>query len=90
MEFNKGGKLLPLGGREETCELAPPILCDLLPAPPPAGYKGYGLAAMVEVLCGVMSGGPCGEHIRKWSGDPSKADLVWKFVNIFAYHTLFQ
>ena len=43
-----------------------------------AGYKGYGLGVMVEVLCGVMSGGPYAEHIHKWTGDASKADLVWK------------
>ena len=83
MEFNKDGFLLPLGGREEACELAPP----LWPAPSHtsciiAGYKGYGLCAMVEVLCGVMSGGPYAEHIRKWTGDPSKADLVCTYRNL--------
>ena len=31
------------------------------------GYKGYGLALMVEVLCGVMSGGAWGPHIRQWA-----------------------
>ena len=30
------------------------------------GYKGYGLALMVEVLCGVMSGGTWGPNIRQW------------------------
>ena len=35
-----GGGILPLGGRGETF----------------SGYKGYGLAALVDVLCGVLSG----------------------------------
>ena len=38
---------------------------------------------MVEVLCGVMSGGPYGEHIRKWTGEPSKADVVYITVKHF-------
>lgn len=45
-----------------------------------SGYKGYGLGTMVEVLCGVMSGGPYAGHIRKWTGDPSKADLGQMFM----------
>ena len=40
---------------------------------------------MVEVLCGVMSGGPYAGHIRKWTGDPSKADLVWKLLKSSTY-----
>jgi LDH2 family malate/lactate/ureidoglycolate dehydrogenase len=35
-----GGGLLPLGGRGEEF----------------SGYKGYGLAAMVDILCGVLAG----------------------------------
>ena len=37
------------------------------------GYKGFGLALMVEVLCGVMSGGPWGPEVRAWGatgGEP--------------------
>ena len=30
------------------------------------GYKGFGLALMVEVLCGVMTGGPWGPEVRAW------------------------
>lgn len=40
MEQRLGGGLLPLGGEGEQF----------------AGYKGYGLALMVDVLCGVLSG----------------------------------
>ena len=39
-----GGGILPLGGRGETF----------------SGHKGYGLALMVDVLCGVMSGSAYG------------------------------
>ncbi|XP_013137126.1 PREDICTED: uncharacterized oxidoreductase YjmC-like [Papilio polytes] len=31
-----------------------------------SGYKGYGLAAMVEVLCGITAGSKYGHHIRSW------------------------
>ena len=41
------------------------------------GYKGYGLAMMVEVLCGVLGGGPYGPHIRRWNQkDNEVANLV--------------
>jgi len=30
------------------------------------GYKGFGLALMVEVLCGVMTGGTWGPGVRAW------------------------
>ncbi|XP_065184547.1 uncharacterized oxidoreductase YjmC-like [Sycon ciliatum] len=32
------------------------------------GYKGYGLAMMVEVFCGILSGSHYGTGIRKWIG----------------------
>jgi len=31
-----------------------------------SGYKGFGLALMVEVLCGVMTGGTWGPNVRAW------------------------
>ena len=42
------------------------------------GYKGYGLAMMVEILGGILGGGPFGKQIRYWKNqDPSKrANLV--------------
>ena len=43
---------------------------------PAAGYKGYGLAMMVEVMCGMLGGGPFAHHIRKWTGDQRVANLV--------------
>ena len=35
------------------------------------GYKGYGLALMVETLCGVMAGGTWGPNIRQWAESSS-------------------
>ena len=42
-----GGGILPLGGRGELH----------------SGYKGYGLAVMVDVLCGVLSGAAYGPFV---------------------------
>ena len=40
------------------------------------GYKGYGLAMMVEVFCGILSGSAFGPFIRNWKGDERVANLV--------------
>ena len=72
---------MPLGGLEATGECEAnnqynyhtyvAMLCC------PAGYKGYGLAMMVEVMCGMMGGGMYAHHIRKWTGEDHRpADLV--------------
>ncbi|NQU38502.1 MAG: Ldh family oxidoreductase [Lentisphaerae bacterium] len=42
-----GGGILPLGGINEEH----------------GGYKGYGLAVMVDILCAVLGGAPCGPAI---------------------------
>jgi LDH2 family malate/lactate/ureidoglycolate dehydrogenase len=47
MLFKRGGGLLPLGGEGETM----------------AGYKGYGLAVMVDILCALSSGGTFGGSV---------------------------
>ncbi|HSK09458.1 MAG TPA: Ldh family oxidoreductase [Vicinamibacterales bacterium] len=49
-----GGGILPLGGRGEEF----------------AGYKGYGLALMVDVLCGVLSGSAFGPDVDNVRGGP--------------------
>ena len=55
-----------------------PLFCaEDISHTPLAGYKGYGLGTMVDVLCGVMSGGPYGGQIRKWTSNSSEANLVW-------------
>ncbi|XP_065069084.1 uncharacterized oxidoreductase YjmC-like isoform X1 [Rhopilema esculentum] len=38
------------------------------------GYKGYGLAMMVEIFCGILSGSLYGPYIRSWL-NASKEDL---------------
>ena len=43
----------------------------------PAGYKGYGLAMMVEMICGILGGGPYAHHIREWTVADRVANLVW-------------
>lgn len=40
----------------------------LLPA---AGPKGFGLALMIDLLCGLLSGGASGERVKPLYGDPS-------------------
>lgn len=40
------------------------------------GYKGYGLAMMVEVLCGILSGANFGPNIRTWKDFEKVANLV--------------
>lgn len=42
----------------------------------PGGYKGYGLAMMVEVFCGILAGAAVGPNIRRWTGDEREANLV--------------
>ena len=44
------------------------------------GYKGYGLALMVETLCGVMSGGTWGPHIAQWGQTSSPGGLSHSFI----------
>lgn len=40
------------------------------------GFKGYGLAMMVEVFCGILADAAFGPDIRKWKGDERVANLV--------------
>jgi len=53
-----GGGILPLGGRGEEF----------------SGYKGYGLALMVDVLCGVLAGGAFGWDVDNVRGTPTPGD----------------
>lgn len=39
---------------------------------PFGGHKGYGLALFVELLCGVLTGAPFGQHIPAMYGDLTK------------------
>ncbi|MPC41114.1 uncharacterized oxidoreductase YjmC-like isoform X1 [Portunus trituberculatus] len=45
-----------------------------------SGYKGYGLGMLVEVFCGIMSGGQYGPNVRKWMNTDREADLGQAFM----------
>lgn len=49
-----------------------------------SGYKGYGLGAMVEILCGVMAGSNYSTKVRKWThaGANIEADLGQVFIAV--------
>ncbi|XP_037045184.1 uncharacterized oxidoreductase YjmC-like [Bradysia coprophila] len=49
-----------------------------------SGYKGYGLAGMVETMCGISAGSNFSTKIRKWplSGNISEANLGQVFIAI--------
>lgn len=47
-----------------------------------SGYKGYGLALMIEILCGVLSGSHFGPNIRPWKTGDRVADLGQCFMAI--------
>ena len=53
-----GGGILPLGGRGEMF----------------SGHKGYGLALMVDVLCGVLSGAAFGLDVDNLSRPPASGE----------------
>ncbi|XP_039253952.2 putative oxidoreductase YjmC isoform X2 [Styela clava] len=44
------------------------------------GYKGYGLAMMVEMLCGILGGGAYGPNVRKWGTTSREANLGQCFI----------
>ncbi|KAL7643190.1 UNVERIFIED_CONTAM: hypothetical protein RMT77_006480 [Armadillidium vulgare] len=47
-----------------------------------SGYKGYGLSMMVEIFCGMLSGGHYGPNVRRWMSTSAEADLGQGFVAI--------
>ena len=47
-----------------------------------SGYKGYGLSMMVEIFCGIMSGGQFGPFIRQWKDFERPANLGQCFIAI--------
>jgi LDH2 family malate/lactate/ureidoglycolate dehydrogenase len=40
------------------------------------GYKGYGLAMMVELFCGVLGGADFGPNVRQMSDRTKPVNLV--------------
>lgn len=56
----------------------------LLPA---AGPKGFGLAFMIDLLCGLLSGGATGQNVKPLYGDPSVPyDCSHLFIAIDVAH----
>lgn len=56
----------------------------LLPA---AGPKGFGLALMIDLLCGLLSGGASGDRVKPLYGDPrSPYDCSHLFIAIDVGH----
>ncbi|GAA1208046.1 Ldh family oxidoreductase [Pseudonocardia alaniniphila] len=50
---------------------------------PIGGYKGYGLALMVDLFAGLLSGAAYLDHVSSWSADPGRAqDLGHVFILI--------
>ncbi|XP_076460466.1 putative oxidoreductase YjmC [Babylonia areolata] len=47
-----------------------------------SGYKGYGLAMLVEVFCGILSGADYGHRVRHWTQHHGAANLGQCFVAI--------
>lgn len=47
-----------------------------------SGYKGYGMALMVEVLCGILTGSNYGPNIRSWKSGNAVANLGHCFMAI--------
>ncbi len=62
-----GGGILPLGGRGELH----------------SGYKGYGLAVMVDVLCGVLSGAAYGPFVYDMKRNEQKTGVAAPNVGHF-------
>ena len=62
-----GGGILPLGGRGEEF----------------SGHKGYGLALMVDVLCGVLSGSAFGLDVGNLRRQPAPGETVAPRVGHF-------
>ena len=52
------------------------------------GYKGYGLAMMVEIFCGILSGGAFGPFVRQWKDFDNIANLVRLINNLILKYFL--
>lgn len=67
MTTRAGGGILPLGGEGETY----------------SGYKGYGMAVLVDILCGILSGGAFADMVdSKKDGKPAPAEVGHFFMAI--------
>ena len=66
MSQRVGGGLLPLGGQGELF----------------SGYKGYGLAVMVDILCGVLSGGDFGADLADTANSTARVSHFFGAIRI--------
>lgn len=69
------------------CNIAEPVVKNggLMPlggSEMTGGYKGYGLAMLVEIFCGILSGSDYGPHIRRWKSTERVANLGQCFIAI--------
>ncbi|KAL3995584.1 Malate/L-lactate dehydrogenase family protein [Acanthocheilonema viteae] len=46
------------------------------------GYKGYGLGALVEIVCGILGGAQWGPHVRQWMSTAVVANLGQCFIAV--------
>jgi len=65
----RGGGILPLGGFGELC----------------SGYKGYGLAVMVDILCAMLSGAPTGPDVFDPPGTSGRVSHFFAAIKIAAF-----
>jgi len=65
----RGGGLLPLGGAEEET----------------SGHKGYGLALVVDIFSGVLSGSAFGPNLYAKKGAPAKVSHLFGAIKIDAF-----
>ncbi|KAI7685460.1 hypothetical protein SSS_10571 [Sarcoptes scabiei] len=47
-----------------------------------SGYKGYGLATLVEILTSILAGATSAPNVRKWTANSDEANLGQCFVAI--------
>lgn len=69
MQHRRGGGLLPLGGAGELL----------------SGYKGYGLAVMVDILCAALSGAPFGPDIRDTATSSARVSHAFAAIRVSAF-----
>lgn len=68
-----------VGADREGVETADPDKITMLL--PIGGYKGYGLSAVIEILCGLLTGMPYGPHIPKMFEAPmSQRRFLGQFI----------
>jgi LDH2 family malate/lactate/ureidoglycolate dehydrogenase len=64
-----GGGILPLGGLGELF----------------GGHKGFGLSVMVDILCGVLSGGAFGPNIADEPGSSARVSHFFGAIDVSAF-----